>query len=286
MKRAFLVGHGISHSLSPAVYAAAFEATGVDATYDLLDVEEHELASVATRLKAPDCLGANVTMPYKFWGSSAADKLDDTARACGAVNLLVNRGGRLEGCNTDAIAIASLLRQRHPILRSGRAIVVGAGGAAAAAVWALCQVLPASLVLAARRVEAATELAGFARTHCSSLSIEVISTAELNDSQRDVRLVINATPVGMHNASEDPFPFLPVTEGSLVYDLVYRREGPTALQARAVAAGAELVDGVGHLYEQAVPTFEAFTHSEAPREPMRQAIAIQIGRDPALWAHR
>jgi len=281
---AYLVGREISHSLSPGIYTAAFEACSVDARYELLDVASEELGRVAELLRAEGALGANVTMPYKLWAAQTADELDEAASACGAANLLVNRGGRLLGRNTDAHAIVTLLREREEAVRRGRALLLGAGGAAAAGLWALGQVRPSALLLAARRAEARARLLNLARHLLPATALSVIGFDELDETLAGLNLVINATPLGMHDRQEDPLPALPLTRDMLVYDLVYRRDGHTALQVRALASGAELVDGAGHLFEQAMPTFKGFTGLEPPRTVMLAALTASLGRPPCLWA--
>ena len=283
-EKAYLIGQGIAHSLSPPIYTAAFDAMDLDVVYELLDVEKHELAKAEAAIRAPGCVGANVTMPHKFWAARAADEVDSVARACGAANLLALEAGRLLGRNTDAEAIASLLAEREAAVSAGRALLVGAGGAAVAGLWALSRVTPAGIVVSARRTEATDEMAALAHVLVPGVRVETALLDELDGRQAGITLILNATPAGMHDQREDPLPSFPIETGNLVYDLVYRREGATALQARALAAGAELVDGAGHLLEQAFPAFEAFTGTAAPREAMRRAVVDVLGREPARWS--
>jgi len=286
---AYLVGHHISHSLSPPAYQAAFQACGIDAEYRLLDVDDTELERANQLIRADRCLGCTVTMPHKSWAASIADEADAAVAECGAANLLVNDNGRLFARNTDAEALASLLSLRRDRLQEGTALVLGAGGAAAAAIWALVRSSPNRIVVAARSVDKARKLAGKAASKTTDMlgatsGPTAMPLEEAPSLAGSVALLVNATPLGMHDGEEDPLPGLPISSNMLVYDLVYRREGPTALALRALLAGAELVDGAGHLLEQAYPAFEAWTGLQAPRAAMWSAVAHELGRQPISWS--
>jgi shikimate dehydrogenase len=275
--RAYLIGRGIGQSLSPAVYDAAFRVVGMEASFGLLDVEQHELGRAEAIVREPSCLGATVTMPYKFWARGVADDADEVAAACGAANLLVNRAGRLRAGNTDALAMARMLGRRAHALAGTEALVAGAGGAAAAAIWAVASVRVGRLVIVARRQEAAEQTAALARRLRSAAHIEAHAGHPLPVPPGQYGLVVQATPLGAGAPEEDPLPRLPLRPGMLVYDLVYRRDGPTALQRRALASGAELVDGAGHLVEQAIDAFEALADTKAPVQAMREALEATLG---------
>jgi shikimate dehydrogenase len=281
---AYLVGKGVSHSLSPPVYRAAFAAADIDAHYELLDVDEPDLPLAASALRAPDSLGGNVTMPYKCWATEVADDVDETVRACGAANLLVPGPSGLHAHNTDALAIAELLGTVRERISKGTVLLAGAGGAAAACAWALGRVPPRELIIAARRPEAGRALARSAAESSPSTVISVVELATVDTRTTPVDLVINATPLGMLTEDEDPLPSVAFSPSMLLYDLVYRRSGPTAIQIRAAAGGALVVDGIGHLFQQAMPTFRHLTGQEPPHDVMLAALVEVVGRQPALWS--
>jgi len=281
---AYLVGKGVSHSFSPAVYGAAFAATGMDARYELFDVDEPELERVASALRAPDCLGGNVTMPYKHWAAEVADDIDETVRACGAANLLVPGPSGLCAHNTDALAVAELLGTVRERVAGGTALLAGAGGAAAACAWALGRVPPRELIIAVRRPDAGQALARAARKCLPATTIRVTNLGSVRSGTPPADLVINATSIGMHAEDEDPLPGVAFSAGMLLYDLVYRRSGPTAIQRRASTGGARVVDGIGHLFQQAMPTFRYLTGLEPPRDAMLAKLVEVVGRRPGLWS--
>ena len=111
-KFAFLLGEHISHSLSPAIHNAAYVALGLDYEYGLLDVPPGKLAEALARMRQPDCLGGNITMPYKRDVLAAADECSEPVRRCEAASLMINRGGRFILHNNDVEAIAACLAVR------------------------------------------------------------------------------------------------------------------------------------------------------------------------------
>src|SRR5574337_132599 len=149
MRRVFLLGDPIAHSLSPAMHRAAFRALGLDWRYELLETPRGKLPEALARLRAEDCAGANVTIPHKEPICSLLDALGESARKIGAVNTIVRHGDRLIGENTDAAGFtqalhdASALADRRSLgdgrsvdPRNARVVIFGAGGAACAVAFA------------------------------------------------------------------------------------------------------------------------------------------------------
>ena len=129
---AFLLGEHISHSLSPAIHNPAYAALGLDYEFGLLDVPPSRLPEALARMRQPDCLGGNITMPYKRDVLAAADECSETVRRCEAASLMINRNGRFVLHNNDVEAIAACLARRAATVAKGPAVIVGAGGSAAA----------------------------------------------------------------------------------------------------------------------------------------------------------
>src|SRR5205823_3169844 len=134
---ACLFGQPVAHSLSPALHNAAFAAMGIDAHYEARDVAHADFSAAVEALRADDCLGANVTAPYKQAALSLMDDVSDEVVALGALNTIVNQSGRLIGANTDAPGLARWMREAGIDPAGEPALVLGAGGAARATVWAL-----------------------------------------------------------------------------------------------------------------------------------------------------
>jgi shikimate dehydrogenase len=282
MKQAFLLGQHISHSLSPAIHNPAFAALGLDYAYGLLDVPPAGLKTALARLREDDSVGANVTMPYKSDVLAAADECSESVRRCGAASLLVNSGGRLSAHNNDVEAIAACLGRRAARVAGGLAVIVGAGGSAAAMLEALRRFPPARAIVLARRPQAAEGLA--ARTRGSvSFPVEAGHLADAAPALGEATLIFNATPLGVGENDPSPVDRQALRPGLLVYDIVYRRGGPTRLQSDALAAGALVCDGLAHLFEQAPFTFRMLTGRQAPREVMLQSLVAATGRRPLDW---
>src|SRR3954465_10848533 len=137
-KRVVLIGHPVAHSLSGAMQQAAFEALGIDATYELWDRLPIQLPEAITELRGDDFLGANVTIPHKERVVPMVDRLTEEAPATGAVNTITREGKRLIGHNTDVagfkVALDKLVgRQKMP----RQAVVLGAGGGSRAVAYGL-----------------------------------------------------------------------------------------------------------------------------------------------------
>lgn len=283
-KIVYLVGRNLAHSLSPTIWNSAFTALGIDARYELLDVTTENLYIAEDLLRRRGCLGGNVTMPYKSWAVTVADCLDHASRTCSAANVLATDSNGLTAFNTDALGMSELLAQVRGSIEHEGVLIVGTGGAALATLWALGRIAPRELIIACRHRDAGERLAAIAVDQLPSTDVSIQDLATLRVNPDDVQLVVNATSVGMGSASEDPLPWFEFSGDSLLYDFVYRRDGFTSLQARALRTGAKVVDGAGHLYEQALPTFRVLTQLEPPREVMMDSLVGQIGRSPLRWA--
>ena len=159
MKRVGLIGHPIAHSLSPAIQDAAFAYHGREERYELWDTEASELESRVRGLRGDDFLGSNVTVPYKQAVMPYLDRLDAVAEETGAVNTIVNEGGRLAGYNTDVTGFAQALSAADFSVAGDRAAVLGAGGAARAVGLVLVREGAASVDLCDIDVERARALA-------------------------------------------------------------------------------------------------------------------------------
>jgi len=243
-----LLGHDIGYSASPAMHAAAFAALGLDARYELADVDAAGLAGAVAALRAPDRLGANVTRPHKVAVCAHVDRLAPEVRDLGAANTIVARDGRLVAHNTDVMALATQLGEMGSY---ARAVVLGDGGAARA-------------VRAVLRA-AGTAVATVDRAHWSSLA----------DALADADLLVNATPIGT-GSIESPVRADLLRAGLAVFDLVYR-PSPTRLVREARAAGAVARGGAGMLLAQAAASLELWTGQRAPLEAMRNALRTELG---------
>lgn len=243
---AVLLGQDIGYSASPAMHNAAFASMGMDARYELRDVDTLDLADEVAALLDEGRLGANVTRPHKIAVCHLVDELAPEVRRLGAANTIVRHGDRLVARNTDLAALAAEL---PPKVR--RAVVLGAGGASRAAVAAL-------------RDAGCPEILVLDRAHLPNLP-GALATADL---------LINATPVGT-GSDESPVPAPLLRPDLAVLDLVYR-PSPTRLVRDARASGAPARSGAGMLLRQAAASFMLWTGREAPIEIMRDALEREL----------
>jgi shikimate dehydrogenase len=253
----YLYADPVAHTLSPRMHAAAFRAAGRAGRYEARHVRAHELAAALDDLRRPHVLGANLSLPHKEAALPLLDELSDAARAVGAVNTVVSHGGRLRGDNTDAPGLLGALRDADAGLGpNDAAVVLGAGGAARAAVWALLHGTEARTVYVVNR--------SVARAERLTETLGGTALAASDVPWTDVALVVNATSAGLDAPDLSPLPDLrPLAAGTFVYDMVYRPD-PTRLVRDARARGLRAESGLGMLAHQASLAFEAWTHLRVP----------------------
>lgn len=254
-------------SLSPAIHNAAFNDLQMDWVYLPFGVEPEELESAIRGLAAAGVRGMNVTMPHKLAAMAVMDEVAPSAQRVGAVNTIEVRGGSLIGHNTDGGGLRRFLEYDLGLaLRDCRALVIGTGGSARAAVAALGAAGVAHLCVLARDVARARELGELA----GGVAFEAAGLAE--DPQRWVsqaRVLVNATPVGQRG--EPPvIPVGAISPEAVLVDLVYRPRVTPLIEA-VRARGAIAHSGLGMLLHQAALSFEIWTGLEAPMEAMSAA---------------
>ena len=237
-----LLGKEIAHSLSPAMYRAAFEVAGLDWTYEAHDVatEEEALALITDG----DWVAMNVTTPYKRLALEAASKAETTAQAAGGVNLLVRGPEGIMGFNTDGTGCTAFLARNGIFPQRSDVAVCGTGPTARAIVYALSCAGVKRVALFSRdkdrAVRAAQSTCGgvFAQTYEDGLQFLL-----------DCDVIIDATTLGMHPGDPAPFNTAILAPRQTVLDVVYGH-GETALIAAARAKGCRTFDGRGMLVLQ------------------------------------
>ena len=274
MKRLFLLGYPVAHSLSPAMQNAALKALGLDYEYGLMPVPPGGLAARVGELRGASA-GFNVTIPHKVTVIPLLDCLDESASAVGAVNTVVNHHGRLIGYNTDCTASTRALRERNGDLGGSRVVVLGAGGAARAVSMGLARHVELIRILA-RDAAKARELAGEVRARTGAI-VEGGSIEDAEEVTRVADILVNATPVGMSpNIGTSPVAPETLHGGLLVFDLVYNPER-TQLLADAERAEAHTLGGLPMLIYQGAEALRLWTGREAPEGLMMEAARRAIG---------
>jgi shikimate dehydrogenase len=261
--RLVLLGHPVAHSASPRFQNAALRAAGIPIRYEALDVTVEELDATLQALALVNGAG-NVTIPHKEAVAARCARLTALAERCGAVNVFWHEDHALCGDNTDVAGVefvASALLHRQTA--GARVALIGAGGAAAAVLCAAERWEGAQVRLYNRHVPRGESLA---QRFCRFTQV-VPSVA---DAVRDATLVVNATPVGMHDDAL-PVPLELLPEGASVFDLVYR-PAETAWVRLAREAGHRAADGESMLLEQGARAFERWFGREPDRGAMWRAM--------------
>jgi shikimate dehydrogenase len=269
-----VIGSPVDHSLSPAMQNAAFAAAGFDGAYLALPVSPEELEAAVRGASALGFGGMNVTVPHKEAVVPFCAALDDVAAQVGAVNVLARHARGWAGFNTDAPAVRGLLTDAGIGPRS-RALVLGAGGASRAVIWALVA-MGADVRLAARRPEAARELAvDMARTlECPEGMLSPVDWESVASEAIQADVVVNATPIGLASHAGD-LPALAWRAGQVALDFVY---GDTAFSRAARGNGARLVTGERVLVRQGALAFRIWIGRSASEDVMMKAIERHGGR--------
>jgi shikimate dehydrogenase len=259
MPRLAVLGYPVGHSRSPAMQSAALAALGmVDWTYEAIEVAPDAFEERVLAMAGEGFAGANVTVPHKGAALSVADDLSATAREVGAANTLTFTDGEVRADNTDAEGLLNALPDSP---EGRRTLVLGAGGAARAVVWAL--------VREGAEVEVWNRTELRSRHLCEELGGKLVESP----TQADYELIVNSTAVGLRG--EDPFEELPLSAagfvpGQVVVDMVYG-EDRTALLSAAEAGGAAVIDGIEVLVQQGALSFEIWTGRKPPLDVMRAA---------------
>ncbi len=268
--RLLLLGHPVSHSLSPRIQTAALEAAGIRGSYEAMDIEPDAFEDTLTRLRQPRTAG-NVTVPFKERMHDACDELSPLAQRVGAVNTWwVETDGRLLGDNTDVPGFDAAVRELLELARPPRDLsvgVLGAGGAAAA-VLAAAETWPGVVVHVFNRTPER------ARVLCERFGSNVHAVDDIGIVGGS-DLVVNATSVGLANDA------CPIDAGLLaptaaVLDLVYRRGG-TAFVREMQSRGRRAMDGLTMLVEQAAFAFERWFGVTPDRSAMWRAARDSSG---------
>ena len=251
-----VTGGSVSHSVSPAMYNAAFRAASVEAVY--LPLPAVDAGDFMTFARALEMSGASVTIPHKVSMFDAVDEADAVARRIGAINTIRAVDGRWIGGNTDTTGFLQPLTERVP-LRGLRAAVLGAGGAARAVTAALAS--------------SGCSVRLHARNRAQAAEVVIRTPAEVGEwppKRGSWDLLVNCTPIGMYPRIDET----PIAAGDLsgryVYDLVYN-PSITRLMREAVAQGCQTIGGLEMLVGQAHEQFQWWTGTRPPHGVMREA---------------
>ena len=274
MQRVALIGNPLKRRHSAVMHNAAFAAHGIDATFELRPIDPDAVGDFFIEARAADWLGFGVTAPYKQVAMSHLDEVEPGAAAIGAVNNGVRRDdGTLVGFNTDASGFMSAVESMGASVAGRLAVVVGAGGAARAVVWALLDAGVESVFVANRTPERARDLAESLSPYGTVIP-GALDDPALATALASAALAVNATIVGM-TTNEEAFEVAGLPEDALVFDLVYVPP-ITPLVRAATARGLQVCNGMEMLVRQGEVAFERWTGIGSTAGIMRSALGAWL----------
>jgi shikimate dehydrogenase len=254
-----VLGHPVSHSRSPAIQNAALAALGLDDWhYGAIDAAPDAFEMTVKELSEVGYAGVNVTVPHKEAALALADEASEASQQIGAANTLVFGEGGIEAHNTDADGLLAALPDPP---RGHRTLVLGAGGAARAAIWAL--------LWEGAKVEVWNRTPERAEALCAELGCKAVTVPR----QSEYDLIVNTSSAGLRG--EDPFEHLPLDRGKFtdhqtIVDMVYGERHSRLLKA-AEGARAAVVDGLEILVQQGARSLEIWTGRSPDLDVMRAA---------------
>lgn len=279
MKYTGLIGYPVAHSLSPRMQEAGFAALGIEARYELWETPADKLEARVRSLRDSEMFGANVTIPHKEAVLSWLDEIDAQAARIGAVNTIVNRGGRLVGYNTDAPGILRALHEKGGpafTLCGQRAVLLGSGGAARGAAVALLDEGVGMLTILGRTGAHIEALRADLLRQNSAYNVReaLLGSPEVRPILETADVVINATSVGLKPGDETRLIAAEALRGTaLVMDMIFNPPR-TPLLRDAAARGCTVLNGLSMLLYQGTLALELWTDRPAPEAVMRAALGL------------
>ena len=268
-----VIGYPVKHSKSPAMQLAGFQALGIEASYEKVEVAPGELPAVVRRFVKEGSRGWNITVPYKEEIIPLVEVVGEEARAAHSVNTVVNCNGRLLGYSTDGYGVAQALRHDFGLTEQPlRQVFLGAGGAARAAAVYAVRHGARHITLANRTAANAEKIAALIRTAAPECEVVVTALADnplLRQMLQKAELVLQCTSLGLHEGDALPVPPEWIPSHTPVFDFVYT---PSEFKNRLAAQGNHISNGLEMLLQQGCKSFELWTGQPAPVEAMRKAL--------------
>jgi shikimate dehydrogenase len=275
VKKLFAVlGNPIGHSMSPLMHNDLFSYYQIDAHYLPFQVRAEDLEDAVKGLRAIGVGGFNVTVPHKSSIIPFLDEVDPLAKSIGAVNTVVNQGGKLIGYNTDGPGFLKGLTACYPSIKGKKVLVIGAGGAARAIYFTLAKEKPLTLDIANRTPNNALSLI----KECPySVVSHAYSLEEAGKQLVEYDLIVQTTSIGMSpNTSELPISVNEIKKESMVCDIIYNPLETKFLQM-AKQHGAQIQNGIEMFVYQGALAFEIWTGIFPDVKRMRENVLRQLG---------
>jgi len=273
-----VLGHPVSHSLSPLMHNANFNALGMDAVYLAFDVQPRHLLETLRAMWRMGFGGVNITVPLKQTAYAGIRHLDVSARRMGAVNTVAFAAGGMTGYNTDGDGFLMALREEFGTGIAGLSVfILGAGGAGRAVAIAAASEKAARIVLSDVDRPKAERLGRELERMFRNCRVTVEPPAEgaWRRASLEADIVVQATPVGMKPGEKSLLPPDSFRSGQMVFDLIYMYPKTPFLKA-AARAGARTANGLGMLLHQGAKAFTIWTGKNAALNVMRRTLETAV----------
>ena len=253
-----IIGDPVEHTISPFLHNSAFKAAGLNSVYVPFWVTPKKLPQAVDGLRSLGVQGFNVIIPHKVTILQLLDDIDHSVRRIGAVNTVKNENGKLKGYNTDGVGALKALEEAN-IKLQGKAIILGAGGAARAIAFTLTKHVDEIVIYnrtETRALDLSSELSKSSRIPITGKKLDFqLSSEKLGDGD----IIINTTSLGMYpDVNSSPIDPNVINSNITVFDIVYTPY-KTKLLKEAEARGAKTVPGVNMLVYQAIKSFKIWT---------------------------
>ena len=263
-----VIGDPIDHSLSPNIHSAAFRELNLDCSYIAYRIPKGELEDGIEGLKKIKIDGFNVTIPHKVEMMKYLDRIDESCSLIGAVNTVTYKDGILKGYNTDMDGFLEPFKKKKLNISNTKVLLLGAGGAARAIVAGFAKEKVSNITIANRTLENANSLSEFGKK--IGLSSNAIEIKDVDDSEKNYDIIVNATSVGLKN-EPSPISLEGINEKTIVYDIVYMPMNTDFIK-KAKEKKATIIFGYEMLLGQATRAFEIWHGMDAPYNAMKKAL--------------
>ncbi len=263
-----IFGYPVEHTLSPVMHNSAFKHLNLDFCYVPFSVRPEMLENAIKGIRALNIVGVNITIPHKEAVIAFLDDISDEARFIGSVNTIKNFDGKLIGFNTDGKGFIKSLEEANIKIDNKKILMIGAGGAARAIGFYLCQEAD-KLYIYNRSIKRAEMLQNHLAHFKNNVLVAKESLICSKEFFSDLDIIINTTPLGLK--SDDPLPLNAdmLKKHQVVCDLIYKQ---TNLLHIASTIGCKTINGMGMLLWQGVLAFEKWTGIQPPVEIMRRTL--------------
>lgn len=284
--RIAVLGHPVTHSLSPQLHQPALDATSAGMRYIRLEVEPGNIRTALQKLRELDFVGVNLTVPHKFEALDTCTEIDANARALGAINTILFDGDDTLGFNTDGPGFVRAIHEDFLVdVKDLRIMIIGAGGGAGQAIATQCALEGCQrLILVNRSLGKIQPFSKRLAPYFSSEQLEgpgdrlrilPLDSPELSSESDHIDLIVNATSVGLKRTDPSPLPGSCLQPHHLVYDTIYNPPQTRLLQD-ASNHGARTANGLSLLLHQGSLAFELWFPGTNPLKTMRSALRSAI----------